>query len=122
MATDGPDPTPCNKEVFANGTQVFMTSTIPSNAMEGWVRKVAAVSGQRVDWYFSGGHGLVKNGRHGVAWRTTVQSGMAGPDWLCTVMHGLAGKVGNGAAKRGWARHSRLGEARPCLAWYGRRG
>lgn len=59
MATDGPDPTPCNQEVFNKGEVVFMTHSIPSNAMEGWVRKVAKLSGQRVDWHFFGGRARI---------------------------------------------------------------
>jgi hypothetical protein len=59
MATDGPDPTPCNQDIFDNGEVVFVTSTIPSNAMEGWVKKVAEYSGQPVDWHFAGGRAVV---------------------------------------------------------------
>lgn len=59
MATDGPDPTPCNDKVFKKGTCVCITHTIPSNAMEGWVKKVAKLSGQPVDWHFAGGRAVV---------------------------------------------------------------
>lgn len=59
MATDGPDPPPCDENVYKKGTHVFTTSTIPSNAMEGWVKEVAKRSGQRVDWYFFGGRAVV---------------------------------------------------------------
>lgn len=59
MATDGPTPPPCDTEIFKNGVQVFVTHTIPSNAMEGWVKKVAERSGQRVDWHFAGGRAVV---------------------------------------------------------------
>lgn len=60
MATDGPTPPPCNDKVFENGTVVLITSTIPSNAMEGWVKQVAERSGQPVDWHFFGGRAVVK--------------------------------------------------------------
>jgi len=60
MATDGPDPTPCDRDIFENGTPVFMTHSIPSNAMERWVKLVAKKSGQRVDWSFTGGRAVVK--------------------------------------------------------------
>ena len=60
MATDGPDPPPCDRDVFDHGTCVFVTHTIPSNAMEGWVKNVAKLSGQRVDWHFSGGRACVR--------------------------------------------------------------
>lgn len=59
MATDGPDPEPCNPEVFEHGDPIFMTHGIPSNAMEQWVKKVAKESGQRVDWHFAGGRAVV---------------------------------------------------------------
>lgn len=59
MATDGPDPPRCDPEIYRNGHGVFMTSTIPSNAMEGWVRRFAALSGQPVDWHFLGGRAVV---------------------------------------------------------------
>lgn len=60
MATDGPDPTPCDEQIYRKGEVVFVTHTIPSNAMEGWVKKVAELSGQRVDWHFFGGRAVVK--------------------------------------------------------------
>lgn len=55
MSTDGPTPPPCNPDIFKNGVEVFTTSTIPSNAMERWVRQVAEKSEQMVDWHFDGG-------------------------------------------------------------------
>ena len=59
MATDGPDPQPCDPEIYEKGVHIFTTDTIPSNAMEGWVRQVAERSGQRVDWHFYGGRAVV---------------------------------------------------------------
>jgi hypothetical protein len=59
MATDGPTPLPCDPKVFKHGTCVFVTTTIPSNAMEEWVRKVAELSGERVDWHFAAGRACV---------------------------------------------------------------
>ena len=59
MATDGPTPKPCNEKIFKKGISVFITHSIPSNAMEGWVKKVAAKSGQPVDWHFCGGRANV---------------------------------------------------------------
>ncbi len=49
MSTDGPTPPPCDPKIFDEGVQVFMTDTIPSNAMEYWVKQVAELSGQPVD-------------------------------------------------------------------------
>lgn len=59
MATDGPTPAPCDPEIFCNGDVVFRTDTIPSNAMEDWVREVARKSGQKVDWCYQGGIAFV---------------------------------------------------------------
>ena len=59
MATDGSDPEPCDPEILRNGEVVFKTDTIPSNAMEDWVREVAQKSGQRVDWCYQGGIAFV---------------------------------------------------------------
>ena len=59
MATDGPTPPPCSDELMKKGTQVFLTHTIPSNAMEGWVKQIAEKSGQQVDWHFVGGRARV---------------------------------------------------------------
>lgn len=59
MATDGPTPNPCDREIFQSGEQVFITHTIPSNAMERWGKRVARLSGQRVDWHFAGGRAVV---------------------------------------------------------------
>ena len=55
MATDGPTPPPCDPEIRKDGTVVLTTDSVPSNATERWVKKVAAQSGQRVDWSFVGG-------------------------------------------------------------------
>lgn len=60
MTTDGPDPPPCNAKVFKHGHTAMITAGIPSNAMERWVRQVAELSGQRVDWHFCGGRAVVK--------------------------------------------------------------
>ena len=60
MATDGPDPKPCDRRIYEAGTCVLISNTIPSNAMEGWVRKVADLSGQPVDWHFVAGRAVVK--------------------------------------------------------------
>jgi hypothetical protein len=59
MATDGPDPTPCDQEIFQKGRHVGMLAGPGSNAIERWVRGVAERSGQRVDWHFFGGRANV---------------------------------------------------------------
>jgi hypothetical protein len=60
MATDGPTPAPCNPEVFSHGEVMLVTHSISSNRMEQWVKKVAKISGQPVDWHFVGGRAVIK--------------------------------------------------------------
>lgn len=60
MATDGPDPTPCDKDIFERGSIVYQTHGVSSNRMEGWVQRIAFESGQPVDWHFAAGHAIVK--------------------------------------------------------------
>lgn len=59
MSSDGPTPAPCDPDIFARGELVFQTDTIPSNAMEKWVKQIAEQSGQQVDWHFAGGRARV---------------------------------------------------------------
>ena len=59
MATDGPTPPPCDLDILKRGSVVFVGDTLPSNAMERWVKRVAELSGQRVDWHFLGGYARV---------------------------------------------------------------
>ncbi|NQT49207.1 hypothetical protein HQ571_00780 [Candidatus Kuenenbacteria bacterium] len=54
MATDGPDPTPCDIEIFKEGKPVALL-TGSSNAVENWVKEVARTANARVDWHYSGG-------------------------------------------------------------------
>lgn len=60
MATDGPDPVPASLKFLSKADPIFMTHTIPSNAMERWVVKVREASGQEVDWSFVGGRAVVR--------------------------------------------------------------
>jgi hypothetical protein len=48
----------CDSEVFKNGDAIccFHARSTPT---EEWVQKVAAESGQRVDWHYSGGYANV---------------------------------------------------------------
>jgi hypothetical protein len=43
-----------DQEVVWNGTLVFKVASVSPREMENWVRMVARLSGQRVDWYDSG--------------------------------------------------------------------
>jgi hypothetical protein len=45
--------------MMEKGKRVFITNSIPSNAMEGWVQQVAQRSEQAVDWHFFGGRAVV---------------------------------------------------------------
>jgi hypothetical protein len=54
MATDGPTPPPCDHEIFQKGKSVAAIDG-SSNAVERWVKKVAATAKARVDWHYSGG-------------------------------------------------------------------
>jgi hypothetical protein len=60
VASDGPTPPNCDKDIYLNGTVVLITHTIPSNAMERWVQAVNRISGQSVDWYYLQGKAIVK--------------------------------------------------------------
>lgn len=59
MATDGPTPPACDNQIYSEGTTVFVGDTIGSCAIESWVKKIAATSGQRVDWHWCGGRANV---------------------------------------------------------------
>ena len=58
MATDGPDPTPCDPEIFKHGDGVCVVDG-SSNAVERWVQAVAKKANARVDWHHSGGRANV---------------------------------------------------------------
>jgi len=50
-------PQPCNREIFTKGESLLAadTSNCRCWGFEEWVQKVAAQSGQQVDWHYSGG-------------------------------------------------------------------
>jgi hypothetical protein len=54
MATDGPTPPDCDQEIYKNG-DCILTIQGASNAVENWVKAVAAKAGARVDWHYIGG-------------------------------------------------------------------
>ena len=58
MATDGPDPAPCNPEIFKKGRGVCVIDG-SSNAVERWVQSVAKKANAQVDWHYSGGRANV---------------------------------------------------------------
>jgi len=52
-------PPPCNPAIFRDGVRIFVTHTIRSFNLEPWVQRVAALSGQPVDWHYVGGRAVV---------------------------------------------------------------
>lgn len=54
MATDGPTPPPCNRDVFVHGHPLVLV-TGSSNAVERWVQSLATRTHVMVDWHYSGG-------------------------------------------------------------------
>lgn len=58
MATDGPTPPPCNPDIFTHGKGVCVVDG-SSNAVESWVKAVAAKADAQVDWHYSGGRANV---------------------------------------------------------------
>ncbi len=58
MATDGPTPAPCDKDIFKNGETVVVLDG-SSNAVERWVQAVAKKAKARVDWHYFGGRAIV---------------------------------------------------------------
>ena len=58
MATDGPDPKPCDQEIYNNGRLVAVAYG-SSNMMENWVKSVAKKASARVDWHYAGGRAQI---------------------------------------------------------------
>ena len=54
MATDGPTPQRCDREIFEKGAPIA-AFTGSSNAIENWVKSVASKANSRIDWHYSGG-------------------------------------------------------------------
>ena len=60
MATDGPDPPPCDHDIKDNGTPVCLIHSISSNRLERFVVSIREQTSERVDWHFVGGRAVVK--------------------------------------------------------------
>lgn len=60
MATDGPTPPPCDQEIYSSGEVMCVIRDVTSNKMEQWVKRIAAESGQRVDWHYVAGAAVMK--------------------------------------------------------------
>lgn len=50
----------CDKDVYENGKAVMVTHTIPAAKIDQWVKKVAELSGQKVDWHYMGGRAVIR--------------------------------------------------------------
>lgn len=58
MASDGPTPPECDEEIFKRGEPIAALDG-RANAVERWVKAVAAKAEARVDWHYSGGRAQV---------------------------------------------------------------
>lgn len=87
MATDGPTPPPCDAEIYEKGECVFVGHG-PSNAVERWVKRIAELSGQRVDWHYVGGRAVVLVLGDTEKVRKTISKNMQGIEG--TLYEGLA--------------------------------
>lgn len=52
-------PQPCDPDVFKDGSLVLVIGGVPSLQIEEWVKLIARMSDQRVDWHFAGGRAQV---------------------------------------------------------------
>lgn len=59
MATDGPDPTPCDPKLFKQGVTVAMCATYGANHFETLIKQVREDTGRPVDWHYVGGRANV---------------------------------------------------------------
>lgn len=50
----------CEAWLFEHGQVVFETEPLPADAFDVWVRCVAQLSGQRVDWHYDGDRAVVR--------------------------------------------------------------
>jgi len=50
----------CDQAVFDKGRYVMVVHSLPNERIEEFVKEVARRSGQRVDWHYFGGRGIVK--------------------------------------------------------------
>lgn len=60
MAIDGPDPAPCNDELFKRGEVVTVFGDVGgSNRFERLIQMASKSAGVPIDWHFSGGRAVV---------------------------------------------------------------
>lgn len=51
---------PCDPKIFKDGKVVFVSSEVPSEELERWVREIRESSALPVDWHTYAGRGLVR--------------------------------------------------------------
>jgi hypothetical protein len=71
MATDGPTPPPCDRDIFENG-ECIATAIGSSNAVENWVKAVAGKARARMDWHYVGGVAAIRHLGDGESRRRAV--------------------------------------------------
>jgi hypothetical protein len=59
MATDGPDPQPCDPRLYREGICVGVYGTAGANAFERLIGQVREASGRPVDWHYAAGRAVV---------------------------------------------------------------
>lgn len=60
MATDGPDPEPCDARLFKDGKVIAVVGeTGGSNHFERLIRAASRRAGVPIDWHFAGGRAIV---------------------------------------------------------------
>lgn len=59
MATDGPDPKPCDPKLFKHGHTVAVCGTYGANHFEGLIDEIRLATGRPVDWHYVGGRAVV---------------------------------------------------------------
>ena len=57
-STNQPPPD-CDPEIFTSGTPLMLCVTQSASSFEGWIKDIAAKSGQRVDWHYVAGRARV---------------------------------------------------------------
>lgn len=62
----------CKTDIFENGVSVMVTHTLKATDVEAFVRAVATLSRQPVDWHFFGGRAVIKTTGDVVAVRATL--------------------------------------------------
>lgn len=79
MATDGPDPQPCDPELFKEGICVGVYGTNGACAFEELIQQVSCESQCPVDWHYAGGRAVVLCYEHDLGAVEPVLERIVGP-------------------------------------------